>query len=226
MRCNVSPVILFLNWTATVNEVYHWIEQLLSYRLKLWYDNRTAMWLYNSPLPTIFRLLCHRGLFFFYWWWKLEDSLMSTNRLVTSDWQILWSHEIVLYASDIKHGIELPTFSGIRRWLHTYIHVLVDAIPVMIWPRPQHLSERDSRKTRYLSSWFIDKGCIDYNFVVSQCFLMRSEQFFLLYQGERNIKIYTSFSKVSQIFPPFSLKSSEREVISPCFHQVWWALVE
>ena len=32
------------------------------------------------------------------------------------------------------------------------------------------------------------------------------------------------FSEVSQIFPHFALKSREREVKSPCFYYVWWAL--
>jgi len=32
------------------------------------------------------------------------------------------------------------------------------------------------------------------------------------------------FSEVSQIFPHFALKSKEREVKSPCFYYVWWAL--
>jgi hypothetical protein len=32
------------------------------------------------------------------------------------------------------------------------------------------------------------------------------------------------FSEVSQIFPHFVLQSREREVKSPCFYYVWWAL--
>ena len=32
------------------------------------------------------------------------------------------------------------------------------------------------------------------------------------------------FSEVFQIFPHFALKSREREVKSPCFYYVWWAL--
>jgi len=37
---------------------------------------------------------------------------------------------------------------------------------------------------------------------------------------------FGSFSEVSQIFPHFTLKSTEREVKSPCFYQVWWALLK
>jgi hypothetical protein len=33
------------------------------------------------------------------------------------------------------------------------------------------------------------------------------------------------FLEDSQIFPHFALKSREREVKSPCFYYVWWALV-
>jgi hypothetical protein len=32
------------------------------------------------------------------------------------------------------------------------------------------------------------------------------------------------FSEVYQIFPHFAFKSKEREVKSPCFYYVWWAL--
>ena len=32
------------------------------------------------------------------------------------------------------------------------------------------------------------------------------------------------FSEVSHIFPHFALKSRERDVKSPCFYYVWWAL--
>jgi len=41
---------------------------------------------------------------------------------------------------------------------------------------------------------------------------------------ERNVTISPSFSEVAQIFTLFVLKSTEREVMSPCLHQVLWAL--
>jgi hypothetical protein len=42
--------------------------------------------------------------------------------------------------------------------------------------------------------------------------------------GERNVIFCYWFSEVSQIFPHFALKSTEREIKSPCFYYVWLAL--
>jgi hypothetical protein len=39
--------------------------------------------------------------------------------------------------------------------------------------------------------------------------------------GKRNVIFFYRFSEVSQIFPHFALKSTEREVKSPCFYYVW-----
>lgn len=42
--------------------------------------------------------------------------------------------------------------------------------------------------------------------------------------GDRNIKLYASYLEVSHFFPHFALESTEREVMSSCFCQAWWAL--
>jgi hypothetical protein len=42
--------------------------------------------------------------------------------------------------------------------------------------------------------------------------------------GERNVKIWINFQKSPRFSLTFALKSREREVKSPCFYYVWWAL--
>ena len=48
---------------------------------------------------------------------------------------------------------------------------------------------------------------------------------FVLWKVGEHAVVGKETLKVCQLFPHFALKSREREVKSPCFYYVWWALV-